>query len=353
MRALLTIAALLLLSGASAPAVDLKPSMREQVRLGQQAADQIRDEFTIVPADDPRARLLQEVADRLLATLPASERAERPWRYSFELIEDDTVNAFALPGGPVFVFTGLWDLFETEDQLAAVLGHEIAHVRKEHWARDYARSLEANLVIGLLGAIFRVNDDLMQVVGLGEALAMGLPRSRRFEIEADDIGYEMMVAAGFHPGGMVDIFRKLQQRGGQMPEFISTHPDDKRRVLRIEERIARETRTFREQVPITVRSPEIGRARALGTVRELRLERGAARGSLAVRWEPSPVPGVRYQVEWYADARLRERLGRETTENPWAEIRNLPARRDVWVRVRIVQDDVKGAWTKPVRGRAG
>ncbi|MEQ1932646.1 MAG: M48 family metalloprotease, partial [Fimbriimonadaceae bacterium] len=112
-----------------------KPSKAEQVKLGQQAALEIRKKEKILPATDPRVIMLRRIGERLLKSVDDSKE---PWKYSFDVVDSKEINAFALPGGPVFFFTGLLNKMKTEDELAGILGHELAHTRREHWAYAYA-----------------------------------------------------------------------------------------------------------------------------------------------------------------------------------------------------------------------
>src|SRR5690349_13519148 len=115
-----------------------KPSVKDQIELGQQAAAQVRKEERTLPDSDPRVRLIRRIGQRLVSLIPQSERDKKPFQYSFDVISSKEINAFALPGGPVFFYTGLLDNLTTEDQVAGVLAHELAHVRYEHWASAYA-----------------------------------------------------------------------------------------------------------------------------------------------------------------------------------------------------------------------
>lgn len=226
--------------------------MRDQVKLGQRASKEIREKEKVLPDGDPRVILLRQVAQRLIATLPEKERKEKPWIYSFDVIQNKEINAFALPGGPVFFYTGLLERLTTVDQLAGILGHELTHVRSEHWARDYARSLEQNALITIGGMLLGVNGTLMQGVGLFETLGLALPRSRRAETEADRIGFEMMVQAGYNPTGMVEVFKMLHATGPKKapPEFMSTHPDELKRIRTLEEMVAKKAGTYPPSTPM-------------------------------------------------------------------------------------------------------
>lgn len=227
-----------------------RPSKSEQVTLGKRVAVEVRKEEKVLPATDERVRTLRRVAQKLLEANP--DPPNTPWEYSFDGIDSKQVNAFALPGGPVFFYLGLIDLMLTEDQLAAVLAHELTHVRKEHWAKAYADSQKRSLALTLVLILTRANRTISGIADIANDVVLTLPFSRKHETEADDVGYEMMVAAGYNPQGMADVFKILREAssGGKPPEFLSTHPDDKNRIKRVEERIAKGTTEFPPQRPL-------------------------------------------------------------------------------------------------------
>ncbi|RYG35430.1 hypothetical protein EON81_12750 [bacterium] len=218
----------------SASADPFKPSQRQQIELGLKAAAEIRKEEKVLPASDPRVQTLRRVARRLLNTV---DGRNEPWEYSFDVIDSKELNAFALPGGPVFFYTGLMDKMKTEDELAGVLSHELTHVRKEHWAYAYRDSQKRNLLLNL-GLIFaRADRNTANLASLGSSVLFDLPFSRSHETQADTMGFDMMVKSGYNPEGMADVFELLrsESKGGKPPEFLSSHPDDKNRINRIRE----------------------------------------------------------------------------------------------------------------------
>lgn len=234
---------------AVAPAQFSKPSSKQQVQLGKQAADEVRQKEKVLPASDQRVQVLRKVARRVLRGV---SDGNQPWEYSFDVVDSNEVNAFALPGGPTFFYTGLLNRMKTEDELAAVLSHELTHVRKEHWAYQYRDQQSRNAIFTLGALILRPSRDVMNVAGLGLSVLVDLPFSRKHESEADRIGYDLMVKAGYNPQGMVDVFEMLRQasNGGKPPEFLSTHPDDKNRIRSIQERIRKEGRNYPSQTPL-------------------------------------------------------------------------------------------------------
>lgn len=229
--------AILLLSGAAAApsrADMFTPSVKQQIKLGDQAAQQIMRQYHVI--NDDRARRLEEVGHRLVDALPAQERG--PWDYRFHLIDSKEVNAFALPGGNIFFFTGLYDRLRTEDQLAAVLGHEMTHVRKEHWAHMAAAEQKRQLFLGIGLAITHAGQGWQTAAGLLDSM-VNLRYSRKDEDQADAGGLQDMVDAGYNPQGMLGLFHILQQAGGGGggPAFLQDHPLTTTRIQHAQQRI--------------------------------------------------------------------------------------------------------------------
>lgn len=217
-----------------ADAGSFTPSISEQKKLGAAAARQILAKYPEV--HDSRADRFSAIGARLVRALPAQDRAT--WDYSFHVIESKEVNAFALPGGPMFMFTGLMDHLDTNDQIAAVTGHEMTHVRKQHWAKAYAAQQKRELVLDAALSLFRAGKTLQTVAGLGDQL-LTLRFSRKDEDEADAGGLQNMVDAGYNPQGMIDLFHTLETLSGKgVPlAFLSDHPLTSERIKRTQQRI--------------------------------------------------------------------------------------------------------------------
>lgn len=238
------------LSIAPAWAADpFKPGKGDQVKLGQRAAQEVREKEKVLPATDERVKTLRRIASRLLAVI---DDGKDPWQYSFDVIDNKQVNAFALPGGPTFFFTGLLDRLSTEDQLAGVLAHELTHVRREHWAYAYRDSQQRALGLNLLLIFTKANNNVAGLASIANDVMFTLRFSRDHEKQADDQGLDMMVKAGFNPQGIKEVFEILGKAsgGGKPPEFLSTHPDDKNRVKRLDDQIKKLNRTFPAQKPL-------------------------------------------------------------------------------------------------------
>lgn len=216
----------------------------QEIVLGLQAEPQMLQEYGGEDTDPTRAARVQKVGARLLQK---SEAAQTEWQFQFHLLNDqETVNAFSLPGGQVFITDGLYKLLKTEGQLAGVLGHEMGHVLARHGAQQLAKS---NLTDGLIGAVAvaasNPNDpngasaaQVAQVVGQ----LVNLKYSREDESQADTLGVRLMGEAGYDPNAMIGVQEILEQlsQAGQPPEFLSDHPDPANRIQNIQAEIQKE-----------------------------------------------------------------------------------------------------------------
>jgi predicted Zn-dependent protease len=193
---------------------------------GALAAQQVVKEKGL--AQDPRLEaMIQRVGQRVAAVSDAKNVA-----WEFHLINDDTPNAFALPGGFVGVNKGLFQLIQTDDQLAAVLGHEIGHVAANHHAERLSRQAMVDTGVSMVSG--QVAPELAPVLAEAATLGAVLPFTRDQEAEADHIGLIYMARAGYDPHGAVEVWQKFQALGGAPPEFLSTHPDPGNRIAELQ-----------------------------------------------------------------------------------------------------------------------
>lgn len=232
----LTVAPLLIPQAAEAGGLFAAPSADDQKKVGDQAAQQVLQKYPEV--HDARARHFDQIGQRLVRALPASDR--KTWDFRFHVLESNEVNAFALPGGPMFMFTGLYKLLSTDDALAGVTGHEMTHVRMQHWAKAQSKQQERSAGIGLLLGIFHAGKAAQTIAGLADS-AIGLKFSRSEEDQADQGGLENMVAAGYNPQGMIQLFQALEKvsgkGGGLGGDFLSDHPLTSDRINHTQNRI--------------------------------------------------------------------------------------------------------------------
>ena len=184
--------------------------------------------------DAALAARVRRVAQRLIAQTPAFRPDAKNWKWEVNTIRNDDVNAFCMAGGKIVVYSGLVTRLKlTDDELAAVVGHEIAHALREH-VREQASSQQLGQLLALGASVAGLKD---QYVGLaGDAFQLyGLKHSRRDETEADLIGVELAARAGYDPRAAVTLWDKMAANGGGRPlEFLSTHPSPENRqaVLR-------------------------------------------------------------------------------------------------------------------------
>lgn len=237
---------LALMAWVSSPANVFKPSVNDQIKLGQQASAEILKQYKPLPDDDPRVIMVRKIAAKIVATFPKKE----PWHYSFTVLQSPEVNAFALPGGPMFFFTGLLDKLKTQDELAGVIGHELTHVRKQHWANMEANVIERKLGVTVLLMLFHVNTFGTSLADLLNNVYT-LQYSRGDEGQADEGGFNAVEAAGYNPQGMVDLFHFFEKMGGSGPEFVSDHPSNNHRIEHIQDLMKKSGKTYPPQVPMS------------------------------------------------------------------------------------------------------
>ena len=206
----------------------------QEVALGRQLAPQMAAQFGGVSGSAGR-ELVSRVGARIVAQ---SAAAGAPYKFNFHLLADrKTVNAFALPGGQIFVTEALLGLLKTEDELAGVLGHEVGHVLARHSAEHLAKQKLTQSLIGAV-AIGSGSYDTAQLAQLAGSL-INMKHGRDDELESDTLGLRLMREAGYDPRAMIIVMQKLEQASGgsRQPEFASTHPSPANRIARIREQL--------------------------------------------------------------------------------------------------------------------
>ena len=207
----------------------------QEIALGLQAEPEMIQQYGGL-ASDPQ---LQDMVDTLgHGLVQNSVAAGTDWEFDFHVLDDpQMVNAFALPGGPVFITTGLLSELETEGQVAGVLGHEIGHVLARHSAQQIAKS---ELTQGLLGAVIVASEQNAQTAAVIAQL-VNMRYGRQDELEADRLGVRILAEAGYDPRALIAVMEVLARAGGGgQPEFFSTHPNPENRVAEIEAAIREE-----------------------------------------------------------------------------------------------------------------
>ena len=213
----------------------------QEIALGLQAAPQMVEEFGGEDPDQSAQAIVDQVGNSLVQNSPASRT---PYEYEFHLLEDDkTINAFALPGGQIFITRALFDKLQTEGELAGVLGHEIGHVVARHSAEQMAK---AQLTEGLTGAAVLATYDPNNPASAGSAqvaMLIGQMINMKFgrddELESDFLGVCFINDSGYNPEELIRVMQVLAEasQGKAPPEFFSTHPNPENRIQRIQEAI--------------------------------------------------------------------------------------------------------------------
>jgi Zn-dependent protease with chaperone function len=212
-------------------------SKQQDVELGREAAGQVERQMPVIH-DGQLQDQIERIGRRLVSTGMADE-----YPYTFKVVNEPSINAFALPGGPTYVHTGLIKAADNEAQLAGVMAHEIAHVALRHGTNQASKAnalqLPAMILGGLVGGNGGMLGQLAQLgIGLG-ANSVLLKYSRDAETQADVLGSRMMAKAGYNPLEMARFFEKLESQGGRGggPQFLSSHPNPGNRMKVIQEEI--------------------------------------------------------------------------------------------------------------------
>jgi predicted Zn-dependent protease len=217
----------------------------QMVQMGATAYQDIRQETPEV-RDEAVRRYVACVADAVTREVSG---AGNGWEVT--VFQQDQANAFALPGGKIGVYTGLLDVARTQDQLAAVIAHEVAHVLSDHSnervSTAYATQTGLQLIEALAGGTTQDKQQIMGLLGVGAQVGIILPFSRTQEREADLVGLDLMAQAGFDPRAAVDLWKNMgQQANGSPPEFLSTHPSHGTRIDELRDRMPRAMELYRE-----------------------------------------------------------------------------------------------------------
>lgn len=188
-------------------------SPRQEVEIGKQINKQLVSSQFRLYRNSAVNRYVEQIGQRLVAN---SDRPDLP--YTFQVVDDDSINAFATLGGFVYVHTGLLKTAENEAELASVIGHEIGHIGGKHLVKQMRQKALASGLASAAGL------DRNQAVGIGVDLALNRPRSRDDEFDADKRGLRTLTRSGYAQSGMVSFMQKLLKKSSGTPSFLSTHP---------------------------------------------------------------------------------------------------------------------------------
>lgn len=217
-------------------------SEEEEIAIGLQSAPAMAEEYGGLYPNNEYQAMVDNVGNKLVNNSVASKSG---YRYEFHLLSDpNTINAFALPGGQVFITYALFSKLENEDQLAGILGHEIGHVVARHSADRLAKQ---GLTQGLLSGVSVAIDPNTAQGAAAIASLINMKYGREDELQSDDLGVRFMIKAGYDPEQMIGVMQILKDAAGpnRVPEFQSTHPDPVNRIEKIKESIEK----YRNELP--------------------------------------------------------------------------------------------------------
>jgi Zn-dependent protease with chaperone function len=226
-----------------------KYSVEDDVKAGREAAQQVERQMPLL-GNDAVQSYVERLGERLVAAIPASLQHPE-FHYTFKVVDQKDINAFALPGGPMFVLRGMLEAAHTEGEVAGVMAHEISHVALRHGTAQAtaATKYEIGQVAGtILGAI--IGGRTGAIVARGSQLGIGisfLRFGREYEKQADLLGAQIMAHAGYDPVDMANMFRTIEEQSGNGgPEFLSDHPNPGNRI----EYITEEAKSLRVENPV-------------------------------------------------------------------------------------------------------
>ena len=186
----------------------------------------------VLDRDAAQVARVQAITKRLIAQTPNFRDDAAKWPWEVHVITTDEVNAWCMPHGKMAMYTGLIQkLNATDDELAAVMGHEISHALREHSREQISRQMSTQLGIGVVGALLGIGELGQGIAGQVANVTLNLPNSRQAETEADRIGIELAARAGYNPEAAVQLWEKMSKLGGgQPPKWLSTHPPHEDRI---------------------------------------------------------------------------------------------------------------------------
>lgn len=175
---------------------------------------------------------LRRIANDLIAQTHIYRPDAANWQWQVHIIESDELNAYVMPGGKIVFYSGIIDQLRlTDAEIAAIMGHEMAHALREHSREQISRSMATSGLLSIASSALGLSSGQQQLAGLLGELGLDLPHSRAQESEADKIGLELMARAGYNPESGITLWQKMERAsGGSSLQFLSTHPSSKKRI---------------------------------------------------------------------------------------------------------------------------
>jgi len=312
-----------------------KYKVQDDVKAGREYSVQVEKEFPIL-RDTESTAYIESVGRRLVNSIP-SEFQQPAFQYSFKIVNARDINAFALPGGPMYINRGMIEAAKTEGEMAGVMAHEISHVALRHsTAQMTQQSNPLNQILGIGAILGGAIIGGQTGAAIGQTIYSGLlvyPYSREYETQADILGSQILARAGYDPRDLANMFKTIEKEsgGGSGPEWLSTHPAPANRyeninreasLLRVSERPIKMTRGF-ERIQAKMRS--LPRAKSMKEIDEENKRNGGGGNQ-------NPTSNGKYESRVEAPSSRT----RAYTPSSWLQLsvpdnwQNFPAQNEVW-----------------------
>ena len=219
-------------------------SEQQLIEMAELQYSAFKDSVTVLPFSNPKAKRVKDIGEKIqfavekFLSAKGYEKRIQGFNWEFITVENEQLNAWCMPGGKVCFYTGILDIMDSDDEIAVVMGHEIAHAIARHGNERMSQQMTLAGLVSLSGA---GSSDSTQTVNIYHRVFMGsatlgiLKFSRMHESESDKLGLVFMKLAGYNPEKAVGFWEKMAAQGGFVPEILSTHPSDQRRINDIKE----------------------------------------------------------------------------------------------------------------------
>lgn len=213
----------------------------------QQTLTEARQKGVLNP-NAAQLQRVQRIANRLIPQVNVYRPDARTWNWQVNMIKSNELNAYCAPGGKIMFYTGIIDRLKlNDDEIAAIMGHEMAHALREHGRERASRSSATQLGLSVLASAVGLTEGQAQVAGIATQLGLDLPFNRSQESEADSLGLELMARAGYNPQAAITLWNKMSAASqGEPPQFLSTHPGSQNRIRTIQTLLPRVTPLYQQ-----------------------------------------------------------------------------------------------------------
>ena len=190
----------------------------------------------VLDTNQAQLRRLKNIANRLVGQVGVYRPDAARWNWEVHTIKSNELNAFVMPGGKIMFYSGIIDRLNlTDDEIAAIMGHEMSHALREHSRERLSREYATQTGIGVAASVFGLSQGQAQLANLAGDFGISRPHSRTQESEADQIGLELMARAGYNPQAAISLWQKMQRASeGEPPQFLSTHPASSTRISQLQ-----------------------------------------------------------------------------------------------------------------------